>query len=84
MIINLLKTPAGNYSRKSLISLTAFFVTLLMGCFLVIADCFLVYRPTQMSKDIFDSLLIFVGTMISVSVADKKFASKPPETKIEE
>lgn len=84
MIINLLKTPAGNYSRKSLIALTSFFITMLIGIFLIVADCFLTYRPTQMSKDIFDSLLMFVSLTIGLAVADKKIASKPPETKIEE
>lgn len=84
MIINLLKTPAGNYSRKSLIALISFFITMLIGIFLIVADCFLIYRPSQMSKDIFDSLLMFVSLTIGLAVADKKLKSIPPETKIEE
>lgn len=54
----------------------SFLVTIILGVFLVTADCFLKYKPTDISVGIFNSLLLFVIGQTTAAVADKKIQTK--------
>lgn len=75
----LLKTPAGKFSRKSFMIIVSFLITMKIGLWIVISDAVLNKPVTNISLDVFNSLLIFVGSLASISVADKKLQSKNGE-----
>lgn len=62
----------GKWSRKSLTILVSFSITMLIGIYIVISDWIgitLSIYPIQ----VFDGLLVFVATLLGITVADKKF-----------
>ena len=75
-IDDIFKTPTGKYSRKSIIIMVTFIFTLLLGAFIVLSDKILEREVNRYAADVFDSLLIFLGVMIGVISADKKFTNK--------
>lgn len=64
---DLLKSPNGKYSRKSFYGLVTFVYVLGLGVYVTI---------TNGSTGVFDSMLIFLGTLILSTIADKKLLNK--------
>lgn len=80
IIDDLLKSPSGKYSRKSVIILVTFILTMCLGSYIVVAEVLNSY-----ASGIFDSLLIFLTAMVSGSIYDKKVENKSvPNTTQEE
>jgi len=71
LIDDLLKSPSGKYSRKSVIIIITFAFTIILGSYIVVAEVLNSY-----ASGIFDSLLIFLSTLLSISIADKKILNK--------
>ena len=72
----------NKYSRKSIIVIATFVFVLLLGTFIVISDKILEKEVNRYAIEVFNSLLIFLGTSLSLTTLDKKIAS--PNTKIKE
>jgi len=70
---DLLKTPQGKYSRKSIMIVITFTTVISMAVYLTVTQ--------RQFTGVFDSLLIFLGTLTGISEAGKKFTDKvkPPE-----
>lgn len=66
----------GKWSRKSLSILITLSFTLTLGAFIVVSDKILDKEVNKYAIDVFNSLLIFVGTLMSVTEAGKKFINK--------
>jgi hypothetical protein len=64
------------YSQKRVYALVVLIFTLALGSFIVISDKILDKEVNRYAVDIFDSLLIFLGLLIGVSVVDKKLTNK--------
>ena len=73
---DLLKSPTGKYSRKSFIILITFIVTIILGGFIVVSDLILEVEINRYSVDVFNTLLLFLISLLSVTVADKKIINK--------
>lgn len=71
-----LKNPGGSYSRKSLMLMVSFFVSIALGIFISISDVVFGVTANDNAVSIFDSLLLFTITLSGVTVADKKFVNK--------
>jgi len=73
---DLLKSPAGKYSRKSVIIIVFLLFIITIGSYIVIDK-----DSHDNSVKVFDSSLIFLSVLIGSSIADKKILSKtkPPE-----
>lgn len=88
MLVNflyqLLKSPAGKFSRKSFMIIVSFLITMSTGVLIIIADCFLKYEPTSKSLEVFDSLLLFLIALVTGTVIDKKITSKKDINKTED
>lgn len=79
LLLDLLQTPSGKFSRKSFIILVTFIFTLLLGGFVAYDQ-----TPNGEGKAVFDSLLLFLSAMVGGTIFDKKFQSKEPQVKNEE
>lgn len=85
LLNDLLKSPTnGKYSRKSVIIITTFVFTLLLGAFIVLSDKVLEREINRYGIDVFNSLLLFLATMLGISVVDKKIISKTDTPKEED
>lgn len=76
MLNKLTKTPTGKVSRKSFMMIVSFIITMFVGIWIVICDTLINVPLTTISKEVFDSLLIFVASLTSASVIDKKITTK--------
>lgn len=85
LLNDLLKSPTnGKYSRKSVIIIITFIFTLLLGAFIVLSDKVLEREINRYGIDVFNSLLLFLATMLGLSVADKKLPHKIDSPKEED
>lgn len=76
LINDLLKSPSGKYSRKSIIIMIVFLYTLGIGLYITVED---------KSTSVFDSCMLFLIALLGISVADKKILNKSvPNTTEEE
>ena len=75
ILTDTLKTN-GKYSRKSLTILVTFVSVLLLGFYISLSDHFLNKEVNRYAIDVFDSLLIFLATLMGISEASKKFLNK--------
>lgn len=66
----------GKYSKKSLTILVTFISVLLLGFYISLSDHFLKKEINRYAIDVFDSLLIFLATLMGISEASKKFLNK--------
>jgi len=73
---DLLRSPAGIYSRKSFVILITFLVTMFLAIYISISDIILDKEITSKAVDVFDSLLIFLATVLGLATADTKINDK--------
>jgi len=66
----------GRTSRKSLILMVSFFVTILMGIYIVASDLIPGIDLNESAITVFNSMLLFVTTLTGITVADKKFTNQ--------
>jgi len=66
----------GRWSRKSLTIFTTFTFTILLGTFIVVSDKILDKVVNPYAIEVFNSLLIFVGALMGLTEAGKKFLNK--------
>jgi len=64
------------YSLKRVYSLVILIFILILGTFIVVSDKILEKELNHYAIDIFDSLLMFLGLLIGVTVVDKKITNK--------
>jgi len=75
-IVNDTLKSNGKWSRKSLTTVTTFIFVLALGTFIVISDKIL-ERPVNIyAITVFQSLLFFLGTLMGITEASKKFTNK--------
>lgn len=81
LIDDLLKTPEGKWSRKSIIIFITFKFVILLGTFIVVSDKILEKEVNRYSIDVFNSLLLFLAASMGISEASKKILNKekPPQ-----
>lgn len=77
IIDDTLKT-SGKWSRKSLTTVTTFVFVLALGTFIVISDKILERQVNAYAITVFQSLLVFLGTLMGITEASKKFENKQP------
>ena len=64
------------YSQKRVYALIVLLFTLLLGAFIVVSDKILVKVVNPYAIQVFNSLLMFLGVLISAAVVDKKITNK--------
>lgn len=83
MLVNflyqLLKSPAGKFSRKSFMMIVTFFITMNIGVGIVIADLVFNKEAHTVTTGVFDSLLFFLIGLLAGTITDKKLTSKNVE-----
>lgn len=72
----------GKWSMKRLTILVVLIFTLNLGAFIVLSDLVLKSEVNRWASGIFDSLLIFLATLMGIAEFGKKLTDKSP--KIEE
>ena len=72
----------GKWSMKRLTILVVLIFTLNLGAFIVLSDLVLKTEVNKYASGIFDSLLIFLATLMGIAEFGKKITNK--EIKIEE
>jgi hypothetical protein len=75
MFEDTLKTN-GKWSRKSLTTITTFTFVLALGTFIVVSDKILDKPLNTHAITVFQSLLIFLGALMGITEASKKFTNK--------
>lgn len=72
ILSDLLKSPSGKYSRKSVITIVFSIFTIGVGIYAAMAT-----NP----KEVFDSCLIFLGALVGMNITDKKIKNNqaPPQ-----
>lgn len=75
IFIDTLKTN-GKWSRKSLTILVTMFTTISLGIFIAISDKLLDAVVNPYAIQVFNSLLLFAGTLMGVTEVGKKFSNK--------
>lgn len=66
----------GRWSRKSLTTITTFIFVLALGTFIVISDKILEKSVNIYAITVFQSLLVFLGTLMGITEFSKKVANK--------
>lgn len=66
----------GRWSRKSLTTITTFIFVLFLGTFIVISDKILDKPVNVYAISVFQSLLIFLGTLMGITEFSKKIVNK--------
>ena len=66
----------GKYSRKSITILVTFVFILSLGTFIVVSDKILEREVNRYAIDVFDSLLLFLATLMGLTEFGKKFENK--------
>ena len=64
------------YSIKRVTAFVVIILNLLLGAFIVISDKILTKVVNPYARQVFNSLLAFVGVLITASVVDKKVTNK--------
>jgi len=64
------------YSQKRVYAFIVLILTLLLGAFIVVSDKILDKVVNPYAIQVFDSLLLFLGVLISAAVVDKKLTNK--------
>lgn len=64
------------YSQKRVYAFIVLIFTLLLGAFIVVSDKILTKVVNPYAVQVFDSLLLFLGVLISAAVVDKKLTNK--------
>jgi hypothetical protein len=75
-VINDTLKNRGKWSRKSLTILVTLNFVLALGTFIVISDYILDKVVNEHAITVFQSLLIFLGSLMSITEAGKKFENK--------
>lgn len=75
-IINDTLMTNGRWSRKSLTTITTFIFVLALGTFIVISDKILNKSVNVYALSVFQSLLVFLGTLMGITEFSKKVANK--------
>lgn len=70
----------GKWSRKSLTIFVTFIFVILLGTFIVISDKLLDRQVNIYAITVFQSLLVFLGTLMGITEASKKFTNKQSPT----
>ena len=81
-IINDTLKSRGKWSMKRLTIFLVLFLTLFLGAFIVLSDLVLKVEVNKWASGVFDSLLLFLATLMGVTEFGKKMTNK--ETKTEE
>ena len=75
-ILNDILKENGIYSQKRVYALVVLLFTLSLGAFIVVSDKILIKVVNPYAIQVFDSLLLFLGVLISAAVVDKKITNK--------
>ena len=70
----------GKWSMKRLTILVVLIFTLNLGAFIVLSDLVLKSEVNRWASGIFDSLLIFLATLMGIAEFGKKLTDKSPKT----
>lgn len=75
-LLNDILKENGTYAQKRVYAFIVLILTLLLGAFIVVSDKVLDKVVNPYAIQVFDSLLMFLGLLVSVSVVDKKLINK--------
>ena len=81
-IINDTLKSRGKWSMKRLTAFVVMLFVLALGAFIVLSDLVLKVEVNKWASGVFDSLLLFLATLMGVTEFGKKMTNK--ETKTEE
>ena len=73
----------GKWSMKRLTAFITFKFVLVLGVFIVISDTFLQREINRYSLDVFNSLLLFLATLMGITEFGKKIVNKEIKTEEE-
>lgn len=82
-IINDTLKSRGKWSMKRLTIFVVLFLTLFLGAFIVLSDLVLKVEVNKWASGIFDSLLLFLATLMGVTEFGKKITNKEIKTEEE-
>lgn len=72
LINDILKSPNGKWSRKSVMMLTSFIVSILLGTYIVVSNYITETPINNYAIDVFQGFLLFTGTLSGITVWDKQ------------
>lgn len=72
IINDTLKSPNGKWSRKSVMMIIAFTVSIILGTYIVISNYITKTPVNQYAIDVFQGFLLFTGTLSGITVWDKQ------------
>lgn len=79
-IINDTLKSRGKWSMKRLTIFLVLFLTLILGAFIVLSDLILKVEVNKYTQGIFNSLLLFLATLMGVTEFGKKMTNKEIKT----
>lgn len=79
-IINDTLKSRGKWSMKRLTVFVVLLLTLILGAFIVLSDLVLKVEVNKYAQGIFDSLLLFLATLMGVTEFGKKMMNKEVKT----
>ena len=82
-IINDTLKSRGKWSMKRLTVFVVLVLTLILGAFIVLSDLVLKVEVNKYAQGIFDSLLLFLATLMGVTEFGKKLTNKEIKTEEE-
>ena len=82
-IINDTLKSRGKWSMKRLTIFVVLFLTLILGAFIVLSDLVLKVEVNKYAQEIFDSLILFLATLMGVTEFGKKLTNKEIKTEEE-
>lgn len=72
LINDILKSPNGKWSRKSVMMITSFIVSILLGTYIVVSNYITETPINNYAIDVFQGFLLFTGTLSGITVWDKQ------------
>lgn len=75
-VINDTLKENGKWSRTSLTTLISFLFMITVGIYIVISDSVLNVEINRYAIDVFDTMVVLVGTMTGFIITDKKITNK--------
>jgi hypothetical protein len=84
LIDDTLKNPKGSWSMKRLTIFVVLVFTLGLGAFIVLSDLILKVEVNKFAIGVFDSLLLFLATLMGLTEFGKKIENKNTKEEEEE
>lgn len=77
LVDNILKSPNGKWSRKSITLFTSFAISIILGTYITLSDFIIEEEINKYAIEVFNGFMLLVAALTGATVVDK-FATKSP------